>query len=274
MKLVPKLHERANQSIPIIYGIFLGPLLLALWGLTGRRAACAGRPFFAGGATAAMANIGAQPRGPGRERQPQRGRGAGGARARARASSPPDGRARAPRSPPAPRRASWRGCRPSAAATSRELDRAHDRVRVPRVHRLAAALHRRGRGHAAHALLHRFAHATGWRGPARRPGVELTRGLRTVAATDALIALRAGYPTCTLGGVDETKFPVELPLALGHARQPRLVEHRGRGGGLPALRARASRRSRRARPAPAGRGCPRGCATSRSCPPWRRSARA
>jgi Zn-dependent M28 family amino/carboxypeptidase len=38
-------------------------------------------------------------------------------------------------------------------------------------------------------------------------GVELTRGLRTVAATDALIALRAGYPTCTLGGVDETKFP-------------------------------------------------------------------
>ena len=38
-------------------------------------------------------------------------------------------------------------------------------------------------------------------------GVELQRGLRTVAATDALIALRAGYPTCLLGGVDETKFP-------------------------------------------------------------------
>ena len=38
-------------------------------------------------------------------------------------------------------------------------------------------------------------------------GIELQRGLRTVAATDALIALRAGYPTCTLGGVDETKFP-------------------------------------------------------------------
>jgi hypothetical protein len=38
-------------------------------------------------------------------------------------------------------------------------------------------------------------------------GVELRRGLRTVAATDSLIALRAGYRTCTLGGVDETKFP-------------------------------------------------------------------
>jgi hypothetical protein len=38
-------------------------------------------------------------------------------------------------------------------------------------------------------------------------GVELTRGLRTVAATDALIPLRAGYQSCTLGGVDDTKFP-------------------------------------------------------------------
>jgi Peptidase family M28 len=38
-------------------------------------------------------------------------------------------------------------------------------------------------------------------------GVTLRRRLRTVAATDALVALRAGYPTCTLGGVDETKFP-------------------------------------------------------------------
>jgi hypothetical protein len=41
----------------------------------------------------------------------------------------------------------------------------------------------------------------------RAAGVELRRGLRTVAATDGLIALRGGYPTCTLGGVDETKFP-------------------------------------------------------------------
>jgi hypothetical protein len=43
--------------------------------------------------------------------------------------------------------------------------------------------------------------------------VELTRGLRTVAATDALIPLRAGYLACTLGGVDETKFPAEYHWA-------------------------------------------------------------
>jgi hypothetical protein len=38
-------------------------------------------------------------------------------------------------------------------------------------------------------------------------GVPLRRGLRTVIATDALIALRAGYPSCLLAGIDETKFP-------------------------------------------------------------------
>ena len=64
----------------------------------------------------------------------------------------------------------------------------------------------RGRGCCACATT-RSARATRWRAPGEAAGVELRRGLRTVAATDGLIALRAGYPTCTLGGVDETKFP-------------------------------------------------------------------
>jgi Iap family predicted aminopeptidase len=38
-------------------------------------------------------------------------------------------------------------------------------------------------------------------------GVAIARGLRTVAATDALISLLAGYPTVTLASVDETKLP-------------------------------------------------------------------
>ena len=44
-------------------------------------------------------------------------------------------------------------------------------------------------------------------GAGAEAGVELRRGLKTVAATDGLIPLRAGYRVCTLGGVDETKFP-------------------------------------------------------------------
>ena len=39
-------------------------------------------------------------------------------------------------------------------------------------------------------------------------GIEITRGIRTVAATDAIIALRAGYPTVTLTSVAETKLPL------------------------------------------------------------------
>ena len=38
-------------------------------------------------------------------------------------------------------------------------------------------------------------------------GVQITRGIRTVAATDAIIALRAGYPAVTLASVAETKLP-------------------------------------------------------------------
>ena len=39
-------------------------------------------------------------------------------------------------------------------------------------------------------------------------GVRVERGLRTVAATDALIALRAGYPVVTLASIEYTKLPL------------------------------------------------------------------
>ena len=62
-------------------------------------------------------------------------------------------------------------------------------------------------------------------------GVGLRRGLRTVAATDGLIALRAGYPTCTLGGVDDTKFPSNYHWP-SDTPDNLLVEHRGCRGGV------------------------------------------
>ena len=55
---------------------------------------------------------------------------------------------------------------------------------------------------------------------ANAAGVRVTRGLRTVASTDALIALRAGYRVATLASVDYTKFPsnyhwpTDIPEAL------------------------------------------------------------
>jgi Zn-dependent M28 family amino/carboxypeptidase len=43
---------------------------------------------------------------------------------------------------------------------------------------------------------------------AAQAGVEITRGIRTVAATDAIIALRAGYPAVTLASVTDAKLPL------------------------------------------------------------------
>jgi Iap family predicted aminopeptidase len=43
---------------------------------------------------------------------------------------------------------------------------------------------------------------------ARAAGAPITRGLRTVAATDGIIALRAGYPVVTLASVEDTKLPL------------------------------------------------------------------
>jgi Peptidase family M28 len=43
---------------------------------------------------------------------------------------------------------------------------------------------------------------------AERAGVSVRRGLQTVAATDAIIALRAGYPVVTLASIDHTHLPL------------------------------------------------------------------
>ena len=105
-------------------------------------------------------------------------------------------------------------------------------------------------------------------------GVELTRGLRTVAATDALIALRAGYPTCTLGGVDETKFPAEYHWPSDTPDNLDWSSVEDVRGDLPALRERLAPPRRRSSELGEVADPLAGAATWRSCPPWRRSARA
>ena len=72
-------------------------------------------------------------------------------------------------------------------------------------------------------------------------GVALRRGLKTVGATDGLIALRAGYRVCTLGASRRDQVPVQLPLAQRHGGQPPLGlcgAGGGRGRGLRAARGR------------------------------------
>ena len=204
MRSMPALHEKAEQSVPILYGVFLGPLLLALWGLLGWRPLRAAGMLFSLGASAAMANIGSS-------------RVVPGANDNLSAVAVLVALARALRERPV------EGVRVVLLSTGSEesfmegmqaFGRRHF-AGLPRETTEFVCIECVGSPELcvveAEGML-RMRHYTGeTRERLARAGldarVELTRGLRTVAATDALIALRAGYRTCTLGGVDEAKFP-------------------------------------------------------------------
>ena len=128
-------------------------------------------------------------------------------------------------------------------------------------------------------------------------GVKIRRGIRTVAATDAIIALRAGYPVVTLASVDQTKLPLnyhwpsDTPDALRWETisTPSLSAKRSCAGAPPSRapprpatatppgRApRARRRRRSARPAAARGRAPAsrpGCSRSSVAPPRERRPR-
>jgi acetylornithine deacetylase/succinyl-diaminopimelate desuccinylase-like protein len=204
MRLVPRVHERAQQSIPIIYATFLGPLLLALWGLFGPRSFRRLGLFFSVGATAAMANIGASRVVPGANDNLS-AVGVLVALAHELSDNPPDG-VRVILLSAGSEEGFMEGMQAFGRRHFGELARETTEfvclecVGSPELCIVEAEGMLRMRYYTERsrdALERAGAEA----------GVPLTRGLRTVAATDALIALRAGYPTCTLGGVDETKFP-------------------------------------------------------------------
>jgi hypothetical protein len=197
MRLAPRLHAEANQSVPVIFGVFLGPLLTAL-GL--RRAGA----FFSLGAAAAMADVGLRAVVPGandnlssvavlvalahalRERPPA------GLRVILLTTGSEEsfmegmqgfGRRHFAALPPASTELVCLECVGSPELCVVEGEGMLRMRLYPEASREALAR------------------------AASDAGVELRRGLKTVGATDALIALRAGYSVCTLGAVDETKFP-------------------------------------------------------------------
>ena len=206
MRLAPRLHERANQSIPIIYGTFLGPVFLTLWGLIGLRLSRRLGLFFSVGATAVLANIAASRVVPGANDNLS-SVGVLVALAHQLAERPPDGVRVLLLST-----GSEEGFMEGMQAFGRRHFPVLDRAKTEFV-----CLECVGSPHLcvveAEGMLRMRYYAESSREALARAGqeagVDLVRGLRTVAATDALIAMRAGYPSCTLGGVDETKFPAE-----------------------------------------------------------------
>jgi Peptidase family M28 len=218
MERMPALHEKAEQSVPILFGAFLGPVLLALWGLLGKSPLRFAGMLFSLGATAVMANIGSSRVVPGANdnlsavavlvalAQALRERPVEGVRVILLSTGSEESfmegmqafaqrHFRGPKQP----------ARPAAQGTeylSRETTEfvCVECVGSPQLCVVEAEGMLRMRYYTGETR-ERLARA------GLDADVELRRGLRTVAATDALIALRAGYPTCTLGGVDEAKFP-------------------------------------------------------------------
>jgi hypothetical protein len=204
MRLAPRLHEKANQSIPIIFGVFLGPLLLALWGLLGRRPLKGAGMFFSVGATGFMANIGSSDVVPGANDNLS-AVAALVALATELGEEPPEGVRVILLST-----GSEEGFMEGMQAFGRR-----NFAKLPPETTEFVCLECIGSPHLCVVEGEGMLRMRHYPQPSRealaragdQAGVELLRGLRTVAATDALIALRAGYPTCTLGGVDDTKFP-------------------------------------------------------------------
>jgi len=204
MELFPKLHARASQSIPIIYGTFLGPVFATLWGLFGKRWLRFQALWLSLGATAVMANIGASRVVPGANDNLS-SVAVLVALAHELAERPPEG-VRVILLSTGSEEGFMEGMQAFGRRHFGELDRATTEfvclecVGSPQLCVVEAEgmLRMRHYTESSREALARAGAAA---------GVELMRGLRTVAATDALIALRAGYRSCTLGGVDETKFP-------------------------------------------------------------------
>jgi Peptidase family M28 len=200
----PAQHERAEQSLPIMYATWLGPVLVALGSLLGRAGLLRAGSLLAGGAAAAMLDIATSDVVPGANDNLS-----------AVAVLVALGRSLAERPP--------QGVRVLLLSTGSEesfmegmqgfmrrhrgaLDPASTTVLClecvgsPQLTLVEAEGMLRMRPYSETAR-QRLAHA------AASLEIELVRGLRTVAATDALIALRRGYASATLASVDETKFP-------------------------------------------------------------------
>jgi acetylornithine deacetylase/succinyl-diaminopimelate desuccinylase-like protein len=204
MRRMPRLHANADQSFPILYLVFLGPLLLALWGLTGSRWLRRAGAFLASGSAAAMADIGSRAVVPGANDNLSAVATVV-ALAHELRERPPDG-VRVILLSTGSEESFMEGMqgfirRHAAALTTQSTEFVClECVGSPRLCVVEGEGMLRMRMYPE-----RSRRALAAAGAAA--GVELSRGLKTVAASDGLIALRAGYPTCMLGGVDETKFP-------------------------------------------------------------------
>lgn len=200
----PALLERSSQTFPIMYATWLGPVLVALGSILARPRVVRAGAVLAAGAAAVMADIGRSAVVPGANDNLS-AVAVLMALARSLSERPVEG-VRVLLLSTGSEESFMEGMQGYMRRHRATLDPAHTTVLClecvggPTLTLLDAEGMLRMR-HYSDEARERLAAA------AQAAQVEVVRGLRTVAATDALIALRRGYRAATLASIDATKFP-------------------------------------------------------------------
>jgi acetylornithine deacetylase/succinyl-diaminopimelate desuccinylase-like protein len=204
-RLLPGLHERATQNLPILYGVWLGPVLVCAGACLRSRWLRRTGMAFAVGAATAMANIGMSSVVPGANDN-LAAVGALLAIAEELRERPVEG-LRVLLLSTGSEESFSEGMQAFGERHFSQLDRERTEVVCLECLGGPTLIVLEGEG-----MLRMRDYTPRMRealaAAAERAGVAITRGLRTVAASDALIALRAGYPTVTLASIDHTKLPL------------------------------------------------------------------
>jgi hypothetical protein len=204
-RLTPRMHERSSHTVPILYGVWLGPVAVSAGSALGLWPLARLGLLFAGGAIAAMTDIGVHPVVPGANDNLS-AVGVLVAVADALRENPVAG-VRVLLVSTGSEESFSEGMQAFGERHFDSLPR--DRTEVVCLECLGGPilvvlegegmLRMRDYPESMRDALEQAASAA---------GVKIRRGIRTVAATDAIIALRAGYPVVTLASVEKTKLPL------------------------------------------------------------------
>jgi hypothetical protein len=203
-RLTPRMHDRSSHTLPILYGVWLGPVAVSAGAAFGWWPLVRLGVLFAGGAIAAMTDIGAHPVVPGANDNLS-AVGVLVALADALRENPVDS-VRVLLVSTGSEESFSEGMQAFGERHFDSLPR--DRTEVVCLECLGGPILIVLEGEG---MLRMRDYPESMRDEleqaATEAGVAIRRGIRTVAATDAIIALRAGYPVVTLASVDVTKLP-------------------------------------------------------------------
>ena len=205
LKLAPRLHARSGRSFPLLYAVWLGPVLVCAGSVFGVRRVLIAGAALAAAATAAMADIGGRASVPGANDNLSAVGTIVALAARLR-ERPVDG-VRVLLVSTGSEESFSEGMQGFGHRHFDELDPERTEMVCLECVGGPTLIVVEGEG-----MLRMRDYPTAMREAldqaAATAGIPIVRGLRTTAATDAIIALRAGYPVATLASVDETKLPM------------------------------------------------------------------